>query len=356
MSKENNGPEGPHRTTRVTYHREVPVGSLPVGIEQALTVAAINPRFRQQFLEEPAGAAARRGIRLDPVEEALLASVDPDQLHSMIDRMVIPGEMSRRGFTKSVAASVMAMVCGGQVLAEIGCMAVDGGIGPEDVWDDDSADDFAAVQARQDWASLAGRSCYIYVPAALVGRAGRAAPLLVTLHGAGEDCLTSVQRWSDAADIHRLHLVSVNWDPDRDEPGELAAQLAPIAEAYCELHDVRPRTRVLAGNGAASPVVFRAAGESDPPWDGAILIGGLPAAGSDGDIAAGLSHVGPDLRTRVYHVIGEDDPDAPAARALADELATLGVPSHLEVLPGKAEQAMLSFPDIWRWLDGGGDR
>ena len=252
--------------------RRVKVADLPVGIEQALTIAALNPAFREEFLADPVGTAARRGIEIDPVQAALLQAATPEQLRTTIDQMVIPGDMSRRQFSKKVAASVTAMVVGGSFFG-LACPAGhddddsayyddDDFAGDDDDSagdDDDSAgDDDSASEpqpARQQWETLGGYTCYVYVPPAV--RKKRGAPLHVALHDRGEDCLHIVQRWWRAADGLGFHLLAVNGAPGRQD-------LARIAEEYGQR--CRTDRRYLSGYGA---VVSEARSDG---WAGAVML------------------------------------------------------------------------------------
>ncbi|HQB43316.1 MAG TPA: Os1348 family NHLP clan protein, partial [Polyangiaceae bacterium] len=64
-------------------HRAVQATELPQGVEQVLTIAALDPVFRAQVARDPISAAAAKGIRLDPVEAALLQSMPAQRLAAM---------------------------------------------------------------------------------------------------------------------------------------------------------------------------------------------------------------------------------------------------------------------------------
>ena len=85
----------------------------PQGIEVLLRRAASDPVFRDQLLEQRAGAAVAIGLELDPAEKAMLESIPRLQLLLTIERLGVAGE-PRRGFLVKLAiATVVAVAAGG---------------------------------------------------------------------------------------------------------------------------------------------------------------------------------------------------------------------------------------------------
>ena len=138
-------------------HRAVAAEELPQGVEQVLTIAALDHEFRESVGRDPVAAAAAKGIALDAVEAGLLRSAPPAQLAAMAERMVIPRDIGRRQFVKAVSASVVALVTGKAMMLCSGCTGADSSWGRPD----------APGTAEQKWISLAGHTCYVYVPAAV---------------------------------------------------------------------------------------------------------------------------------------------------------------------------------------------
>ena len=71
-------------------HRAVQVSELPTGIEQILTLAALDCALRERFASDPVGAAASKGVRLQPAEEALLRQTPSETLRARAEQIVIP--------------------------------------------------------------------------------------------------------------------------------------------------------------------------------------------------------------------------------------------------------------------------
>ena len=315
-------------------HRAVDVTLLPIGLEQALTIAALNPWFKRAFSKDPFGAAASRSIKLDKVETMLLASKSPKELGKMVDRMVIPKTMKRRAFVKSVAASVVAMVSGSAHLLCSGCTGADR-------WDSQEG---IVGEALQRWENLVGYTCYVYVPGWIVTEPSDRHPLLLCLHDEGEDCLSNIQRWQATADAYGFHLVSVNWDPSTSTRERLAADLASIRLSYIHTHYNDPDASYLCSRGAATEVAWLALNEPGSPWNGAAFLGGLPSGDSSLDVVPQAS--------RIYYVIGTEDDAYEGAQAFG-QVASVTLPLELVVVEGSTDEAILSFETIWRWLNEG---
>ena len=87
--------------------------SIPRGIEVLVKKAAVDPAFRALLLEKRAAAAESIGLRLDPTEVTMLASIPEAQLSA-----IIAGTKVAPGISKAFlgyAATVM--------LAALGCDA-----------------------------------------------------------------------------------------------------------------------------------------------------------------------------------------------------------------------------------------
>ena len=172
-------------------HRAVNVADLPVGVEQALTLAALNHRFREALGRDPAAAAARHGIRLTAVEVGLLRDAGPERLADMAKRMLPPKDPGRRRFLRNVAASIVALIAGKAYLLCSGCTGVDTFV-PQDGQLRQPLDTAPPrPDPIQEFATLAGHVCYIYVPGT-VQIAEQGKPLLVALHDETEACVANV--------------------------------------------------------------------------------------------------------------------------------------------------------------------
>lgn len=314
--------------------RAVDVTLLPIGLEQALTIAALNPRFKREFSKDPVGAAASRGIKLDEVETMLLTSKSPRELGKMADRMVVPKTMARRAFVKSVAASVVAMVSGSTYLLCSGCTGADR-------WDSQEG---VVGEALQRWENLVGYTCYVYVPGWIASEPYDRSPLLLCLHDEGEDCLSNIQRWQATADAMGFHLVSVNWDPSTSTREQVAADLTDIRTNYLQTHYNNPSASYLCARGAATEIAWLALNEPSSTWNGAVFLGGLPSGDSGVDVMTESS--------RIYYVIGDDDDVYEGALAFRQAVSET-FPLELVVVEGSTDDAVLSFETIWRWLEQG---
>lgn len=101
--------------------RRRPVRGVPVGIEQLLVAAAVDPAFRETLLAERDQAAVARGFTLTPSEQTMLRLAPADQLQRAIEGMdTSPQNLERRNFLRAVAATVASVVavdalagCGG---------------------------------------------------------------------------------------------------------------------------------------------------------------------------------------------------------------------------------------------------
>jgi hypothetical protein len=320
-------------------HRSVAVEELPQGVEQVLTLAALDHRFRVEVGRDPLAAAASKGIRLDPVEAALLAAAPPAQLAAMAERLVVPRGIGRRHFVEAVSASVVALVTGKAMLLCSGCTGADTSWGVPD-----------GNAPVQQWMNLAGHVCYVYVPAA-VAAAHTPAPLLVALHGADETCLASVQRWRTAADSFGFDLLAVNWTEDAPTPetwDALVADLPAIASAFATTYPIEGELRYLSSRGASTALAWRAGYLAAGGFQAAALLGGVP----DGDWVGDASPLVAAMvaTPALYYVLGAADPDHAAGSAFYTAVTGAGVVGHLDALAGSTADAVLDFSAIWQWL------
>lgn len=318
--------------------RAVPVSELPVGIEQLLTIAALDAVFLERVAADPVAAATARGIRLDGAEVALLRNATPALLRQMAERLVVPRTMDRGTFMKAVAASIVAMVTGNAFLLCSGCTGAD-------------TYEYDGGGARQQWVTYGGYTCYLYVPERVDADASRPAPIMVALHGEGETCLSNVQRWAQTADSYGFILLSVNWteeantDAGVDELAHVLASLAGIA-----LDRRESAGRFLCSRGIATPLVYRSGFVIHPlAWDGVVMLGGAPDGDWIKEPEKASEGIGNDLPA-VYYVSGDADPDFEQAKACVARLEELDVVCEHQIVSGETSGAILEFATIWRWL------
>jgi hypothetical protein len=87
--------------------------SVPVGLEQLLVAAAIEPAFRRELVRERAVAAARRGLVLTDSERLALDKPSAAQLETMIDRIDTSEQnLERSGILRAVAAAAITLAAG----------------------------------------------------------------------------------------------------------------------------------------------------------------------------------------------------------------------------------------------------
>ena len=89
---------------------------VPAGIERVLYLAATDPQFRQELMQDRAGAAEKAGLRLQDSERAILQHAPARQLDGFIDSLdTSPHNVQRRTFMKAVAASTAGLAAAGAV-------------------------------------------------------------------------------------------------------------------------------------------------------------------------------------------------------------------------------------------------
>ncbi len=89
---------------------------VPAGIERVLFLAATDEQFRHELMEDRAGAARRRGLRLEASERAVLEHAPRAQLDGFIDSLdTSVHNVQRRTFMKAVAASTAGLAAAGAV-------------------------------------------------------------------------------------------------------------------------------------------------------------------------------------------------------------------------------------------------
>jgi hypothetical protein len=323
-------------------HRAVQVSQLPTGIEQALTLAALDCLFRDRFVADPVAQAQAKGIVLQPAEQTLLSQTPADVLRSMAEQVVVPRAMSRRQFVKPVAASIVALVTGRAMLLCSGCTGADS-------FDPDAGD----AESNQLWMQLRGHTCFVYLcPASLQDRS-KPVPVLLALHDLGETCLANVLRWRAAADKYNFNIISVNWT---DEPAsqqardQLAADLTPIVDEFSGTYPVIPGYRHLASRGASTPILWKAGFERTAnAWRSVAFLGGVPEGDWVGAPDAAIQKV-VNPSPALYYVIGSSDGELPAAKALLAALSAKGTTTQLHEAPGSTDTAVLDLSAIWVWL------
>jgi hypothetical protein len=233
------------------------------------------------------------------------------------------------------------MVSGAAFLNCAGCTGADG-------WDDSDAD-----ATGQNWESLAGYSCYTYIPAAIVN-SGLPAPLLVALHDESEDCLANIQRWQGAAENKSFQICSVNWDAEIADRVQLAADLVSIATAFGAAHQVDETMLCLSGRGAATPIVWSALCELAGNWHGAALLGGVPTGDWVNDSASAMAHMLPAAAGRqIYYCIGTQDSEYGQAVAFDTAMQGANMNIQTEVFPDTSVNSVsLSFGEVWDQISG----
>ncbi len=318
--------------------RAVPVSELPVGIEQLLTIAALDAAFLERVAADPVAAAAARGIRLDDAEVALLRNATPALLRQMAERLVVPKTLGRGSFMKAVAASIVAMVTGKAFLLCSGCTGADtfeseGGTG------------------RQQWVTYDGHTCYLYVPKQVDADASMPAPIMVALHGEGETCLSNVQRWAQTADNYGFILLSVNWTEEASSDAGVDKLVQSLASlATMGLEGRMPSGRFLCSRGTATPLAYRSGLVVHPlAWDGVVMLGGVPDGDWVNQPAQASEGIGEDPPA-VYYVSGDADPDFQQAKACVARLKELDVVCGHQIVSGETSGAILEFASIWLWL------
>lgn len=97
------------------------IAEVPVGIEDLLTMAAVEPRFARELLARRSEAIEASGVRLTSSERAILGAVPSPALEQMISGMrdLVP-EADRRQFMGQSAAALLVLV-GAGLPAASGC-------------------------------------------------------------------------------------------------------------------------------------------------------------------------------------------------------------------------------------------
>jgi hypothetical protein len=98
--------------------------SVPVGLEQVLYTAAMEPAFKTELLADREAAVERRGFALTASERSMLRVAPPEQLGQMIDRIdTSAASLERRDFLRAVAATMVTIAAGSELAA---CGSTDG--------------------------------------------------------------------------------------------------------------------------------------------------------------------------------------------------------------------------------------
>ena len=103
----------PYMGLGVFNQRRKGVVSVPVGLEQLLLTAAVDPAFREELIRHGEADAASRGLRLTQSESSVLRIMTESQLGAMIDRIdTSEKNLEKRSFLRSVAATVLTLAAG----------------------------------------------------------------------------------------------------------------------------------------------------------------------------------------------------------------------------------------------------
>lgn len=321
-------------------HRAVEATDLPQGVEQVLTIAALDPVFRAQVARDPISAAAAKGIRLDPVEAALLQSMPAQRLAAMTERLIIPRSSGRRTFMKAVSASIVAMVTGQAFLLCSGCTGAD-------TFEPDT-------EPEQRWMELAGYTCYVCIPTGIPEADAGTVPVVLALHGEGETCLSSAQRWQAVGEQAGFCLVAINWTEDARLPEQrkaLVSHLQQIVEQLGEQLRISTGDVYLTARGMAADLLVDAVylGGSSLSCKAVNLLGGAPKGDWIGQADTLLAPLGA-TPPKLCYVLGKVDDDYAQGKAFAEALVARGVTVHRQELEEATDSAKLSFADIWSWM------
>jgi hypothetical protein len=89
------------------------VVSVPVGLEQLLLTAAVDPAFREALIRDRERAVSSRGLRLTQSEISVLRITPESQLETMIDHIdTSEKNLEKRSFMRTVAATVLTLAAG----------------------------------------------------------------------------------------------------------------------------------------------------------------------------------------------------------------------------------------------------
>lgn len=179
-------------------------------------------------------------------------------------------------------------------------------------------------------------------------------PLLLALHGNGDNGTRSLQGWAPVAAagwllaaLQSSQVASVNayiWDDQATALGEVATQYAALQAQ----HTLDPTRVLIAGFSMGGETALRAALEGTIPARGFILLGpggpGIDTPDSWLPLIARAAGRG----LRGYVLIGEADNNIPQAeiRMLVDLLNSHGIPCLLETLPGMKHEYPADFGPV----------
>jgi hypothetical protein len=100
-----------------------PLGDIPRGIEVLVKKAAVDAQFKQLLLADRVAAAESIGLKLEPAEAAMLASIPAEQLEAVIARTTVP-EHHRRVFLGAAATAMLAAL-GVKVAADVAVQVIE---------------------------------------------------------------------------------------------------------------------------------------------------------------------------------------------------------------------------------------
>jgi hypothetical protein len=108
---------------------------VPIGIEKVLYIAATEPGFRRDLLEDREAALRARDLELRSTELAMLRATPAEQLEAAIEGLDVSEQGSgRRRFMRTVAAAAVTLAAGEVLTA---CEPnLDGGSRPDDPYED----------------------------------------------------------------------------------------------------------------------------------------------------------------------------------------------------------------------------
>jgi hypothetical protein len=333
-------------------HRAVQTKDLPQGVEQVLTLAALDPRFCRAVEADPVEAAAARGIRLDSVEADLLRAIPGARLVEMAKRTVIPTSSGRRDFVKVVSASVLAMITGNAVLLCSGCTGADAWV--------DSLDADSNKPGKEYWIELGGYPCFVYLPSNVVADATQSVQVMVALHGDSETCLASAKRWYAAADRFKFALIAPNCSVDGAAPVQNDALVAALRGMTSDFRGLYAgaRTFYLSSRGSLADVAWTAGFVVDTTgyWKGVAMLGGVPQGDWINNADGLLQSLTRARSTCLFYVEGRLDAEFAQQQAFASAVTArfrqLDGGNKVQTVQAETSSTdtVLDFSQIWEWL------
>ena len=317
-------------------NRLVQASSLPLNVERLLIQAALSREFRQRLLADRETAAAEAGIDLLPEERALLSHISDETLEKTIDVVIMP-PVSRRGFLKRAAASVVLALTGSAVLAQAAC----GGAAPDQPLS-------AYDKPGHYWANLADMRCFVFVPEVYELRRSaypvHFTPLLIVLPDASQTSLEAANQWTDLCTQEGIVMIVAEWDSQRSYVRwRLEELLGDVSRLWGAIHH---EARVVAGCGEAAAVALRAGVYSSSYLHRIIACGGLPGPGAELAMTAAEG-------TRIYLRLGRQDLNAGEYETYIGALRKVGCQVDADLVEGRVTLAEFSQKEAWDWVTEG---